>query len=173
MGAAVVMRARAGGVLLLALVLQAAFVAEIDVFGAHGEVVLLVPIVAGLTSGPERGAIAGFAAGIAIDLLVQTPFGLTALTYCLVGYGVGALQSGVLRATFWLPMVASVAGSAVGVVLFALFVTVIGDESAVNGDLAGIVLAVVLWNLVLVLPALRLARWVEAVGDRPLLARRA
>jgi rod shape-determining protein MreD len=167
------MRARAGAVLFLALVLQASFVAEIELFGAHGEVLLLVPIVAGLTSGPERGAVAGFAAGICVDLLVQTPFGLTALTYCLVGYGVGALQSGVLRATIWLPMLAAVAGSAVGVILFAMLVTVVGDENAVDGDLARIVLAVVLWNLVLVVPALRLARWVDAVGDRPLVGRRA
>ena len=167
------MTLRAGLVLVLALVLQAAFVAEMEVFGAHGEVLLLVPIVAALTSGPERGATAGFVAGIAIDLLVQTPFGLTALTYCLVGYAVGAFQSGVLRASWWLPLLAAVAGSAVGTVLFALTVTVVGDVSAVNGDLPRIVLAVVVWNVVLIGPALRLARWVEAGGDQPALRLRA
>ncbi len=166
-------RLRAATVLLLALVFQASFVVEVDLFGAHGEVLLLVPIVAGLTSGPERGAVAGFAAGLALDLLVQTPFGLTALTYCLVGYAVGALQSGVLRTSFWLPAMAAVAGSAIGVVLFAVLVTVVGEESAVDSRLLRVVLAVVLWNILLVAPALRLARWVEAVGDRPLLARRA
>jgi rod shape-determining protein MreD len=163
---------RSATVLLGALVLQASFVAEVDLFGAHGEVLLLVPIVAGLTAGPERGAIAGFAAGFAIDLLVQTPFGLTALTYCLVGYAVGALQSGVLRASFWLPIAASVAGSALGTVLFALTATVVGAEGLLEGRLLRVVLAVVVWNLVLVLPALRLARWVEQVQDRPLLGAR-
>jgi rod shape-determining protein MreD len=163
---------RAGLVLVLALTVQASFVAEMHVFGAHGEVLLLVPIVAGLTAGPERGAVAGFAAGIAVDLLVQTPFGLTALTYCLVGYGVGALQSGVLRASWWLPIVAAVAGSAVGVVLFAVTVTVVGEVSAVNDELVRVVLAVVAWNLVLMVPALRLARWVEAGGDRRLVRAR-
>jgi rod shape-determining protein MreD len=166
-------RVRAGAVLVVALVVQSAWVAELNLFGAHGEVLLLVPIVAGLTSGPERGAIAGFAAGIAVDLLVQTPFGLTALTYCLVGYGVGALQSGVLRASVWLPILSAVAGSAIGVVLFGVLLTVVGEENVVDAHLLRVVLAVVVWNVVLVLPALRLARWVEAVGDRPLLARRA
>jgi rod shape-determining protein MreD len=163
---------RAGLVLILALAFQAAFVAEMEVFGAHGDVLLLVPIVAGLTAGPERGAIAGFAAGFAVDLLVQTPFGLTALTYCLVGYGVGALQTGVLRASCWLPIIAAVAGSAVGTVLFALALTVVGEVSAFNGELPRIVLAVVAWNVVLVLPALRIARWVEAGGDRVFLRTR-
>ena len=158
--------------LLLGLTIQSAFVAEMEVFGAHGEVLLLVPIVAGLTAGPERGAVAGFAAGIAVDLLVQTPFGLTALTYCLVGYGVGALQSGVLRASWWLPVVSAVAGSAVGTVLFAVTVSVIGDVDAVNGDLPGIVLAVAAWNVVLMLPALRIARWVEAAGERNIIGAR-
>ena len=163
---------RAGLVLVLALAVQASFVAEMDVFGAHGEVLLLVPIVAGLTAGPERGAIAGFAAGISVDLLVQTPFGLTALTYCLVGYFVGALQAGVLRASWWLPVAASVAGSAVGTVLFAVAVTVVGDVNAVNDDLVRVTLAVVAWNVVLVVPALRIARWVEAAGDRAIIGMR-
>lgn len=163
---------RSAAVLLGALVLQASVVAEIDVFGAHGEVLLLVPIVAGLTTGPERGAIAGFTAGLAVDLLVQTPFGLTALTYCLVGYGVGALQSGVLRASFWLPMASAVAGSAAGIVLFALMATVVGEEGLLDGHLVRVVGAVVIWNVVLALPALRLARWVEQVRDRPLLGAR-
>jgi rod shape-determining protein MreD len=165
------MKARAAAVLFGALVLQASFVTEIDLFGAHGEVLLLMPIVAGLTAGPERGAVAGFAAGFALDLLVQTPFGLTALTYCLVGYGVGALQSGVLRASFWVPMVAAVAGSALGVVLFAVVATVMGEEGMLEGHLLRIVLAAVLWNVVLVVPALRLARWVEDVDDRVRFAR--
>lgn len=160
---------RAGAVLLAALVFQAAFVAEIELFGAHGEVLLLVPIVAGLTSGPERGAMAGFVAGLALDLLVLTPFGLTALTYCLVGYGIGAMQSGVLRSSWWLPVATALVGSAVGTAVFAATAAVVGVEDAVDGRLVGVVAAVVLWNGVLVLPALRLARWVEQVGERPML----
>jgi len=160
---------RAGAVLLGALVLQAAFVSEVQLFDAHGEVLLLVPIVAGLTAGPERGAVAGFVAGLAVDLLVLTPFGLTALTYCLVGYGVGALQSGVLRSSWWLPVGTAVVGSAVGTVVFAVAASVVGEEGLLGGRLADVVAAVVIWNALLVLPALRLARWVEQVGARPML----
>jgi rod shape-determining protein MreD len=162
---------KAGLLLLVALVAQASFVAEVHFFGAHGEILWLVPVVAGLTAGPERGALAGFTAGIAVDLLVQTPFGLTALAMSLVGYGVGAFQSGVLRASWWMPVVAAVAGSSVGVVLYALAATVVGEQGVLDGRLARVVLAVVLWNVVLVVPALRLARWVEGVGGRPALGR--
>ena len=159
---------KAGLVLLSALIVQWAVIARLDLFGAHGDLLLLVPVAAALTVGPERGAVAGFAAGFAVDLLVTTPFGLTALTYCLVGYGVGAFQSGVLRASWWLPMVAALAASVMGITFWAVAATVVGEEGLLNGELVRIVLAVSLVSVALVLPALRLARWVEADLTRPL-----
>ena len=155
-------RFKAGLVLLSALVVQWAVVARLDLFGAHGDLLILVPVAAALTVGPERGAVAGFAAGIAVDLLVTTPFGLTALTYCLVGYGVGAFQSGMLRASWWLPMVAALAGSVVGTTFWAVSATVVGEEGLLTTELIRITLAVGLVAIALVLPSLRLARWVEA-----------
>lgn len=158
---------RAGLVLLSALVLQASVVGQLGLFGAHGDLLILVPITAAITVGPERGAVAGFAAGLAVDLLVTTPFGLTALTYSLVGYGIGALQAGMLRASGWLPPVAAVAGAAIGTALWALAATAIGEEGLLTGDLFGIIAAVTVVALVLVLPALKLARWVEGDAARP------
>lgn len=155
-------------VLLTALVLQEAVVSRLGVFGAHGDLLILVPVTAALTVGPERGAMAGFAAGIAVDLLVTTPFGLTALSYCIVGYAIGAFQSGVLRATWFLPILAALAGAAFGTTFWALAATVVGEEGLLGADLGRIVLAVALVAGVLVLPALRVARWVEADLDRPL-----
>jgi rod shape-determining protein MreD len=156
---------KAGLVLLAALVAQAAVVSQLDLFGAHGDLLILVPVAAGLTLGAERGAIAGFVAGIAVDLLVTTPFGLTALAYCMVGYGVGAFQHGVLRASWWLPFVAAVAGAAFGTAAWALAATVVGEEGLLTEDLLRIIAAVVVVAAVLVLPAVRIARWVE--GEHP------
>ena len=90
MGAGVVTSLKAALVLLTALVLQAAVVSRLDLFGAHGDLLVLVPVTAALTVGPERGAMAGFAAGISVDLLVHTPFGLTALSYDGTAAGVFA-----------------------------------------------------------------------------------
>jgi rod shape-determining protein MreD len=157
---------KAALVLVAALVAQAAVVSRLDLFGAHGDLLILVPVAAGLTVGAERGAVAGFVAGLAVDLLVTTPFGLTALTYCIVGYAVGAFQTGVLRASWWVPVVAAVGGAAVGTVLWALAGTVVGLEGLLDDELLRVVGAVTLVALALVVPAVRLARWVEgdAVG---------
>lgn len=166
--------AKAALVLLTALVLQAAVVSQLGVLGAHGDLLVLVPVTAALTAGPERGAVAGFAAGLAVDLLVTTPFGLTALSYCLVGYCIGAFQSGVLKATWWLPVVAAVVGGALGTVFWALSATVVGEEGLLRVDeLLPIVLAVSIVAGALVLPALRVARWVESDLERPLIGVRA
>jgi rod shape-determining protein MreD len=159
-------------VLVSALVLQSAVVSQLGLFGAHGDVLILVPITVALTVGAERGAVAGFIAGLAVDLLVTTPFGLTALTYCLVGYAIGAFQSGVLTSSWWLPLLAAVAGSALGTSFWALAATVIGEEGLLNGDLLRIVLAVAVVALVLVMPALRIAKWVESDLHQPLVGAR-
>lgn len=164
--------AKAAAVLLTALVLQAAVVSRLVVFGAHADLLVLVPIAAALTIGPERGAVAGFAAGIAVDLLVTTPFGLTALSYCIVGYAIGVFQDGVLRSTAALPPVAATLGAAVGTTFWALAATVVGEEGLVGPDLLGVVAAVSLGAGVLIVPALRIARWVEADMDRPLVGAR-
>lgn len=161
--------AKAGLVLVLVLVLQTALVADLPIFGVTADAVILVPVAAGLTVGPERGAVAGFVAGLAFDLLVQTPFGLYALAYCLVGYGVGAFQSGVLRASRLLPIVAAMAGGALGTGFWVLAATVVGEEGLFDGELLRILAVVAVVAGLLVLPALRLARWVEDEGDRPVL----
>jgi hypothetical protein len=43
----------------------------------------------------------GFFAGLTLDLLVQTPLGLSALAYCVTGYVVGLAQGVVVRSTRW------------------------------------------------------------------------
>lgn len=165
-------RVRAAAVLLLALTLQASLISELNLFGARGEILLLVPISVGLIGGPDRGAAAGFVAGIAVDLLVQTPFGLTALAYCLAGYAVGAFQHGVLRVSWWLPVASAVGGSAIGVVGFALASTVVGSEGVFTGELVRVALVVAGLNALLMAPALRLARWVDGPVARASLAPR-
>ena len=99
---------------------------------------------------------------------MTTPFGLTALSYCIVGYAIGVFQDGVLRSTAGLPVVAATLGAAVGTTFWALAATVVGEEGLIGPELVGVVAAVTVGAAVLVLPALRLARWVEADMDRPL-----
>ena len=148
--------AKVGLVIFLAVAIQTSFVAPITVFGARGDVVLLVAIAAGLEGDAERGAIIGFAAGLTFDLLLNTPVGLSALTYCLIGYVVGTFQSSVLRSTWWIPVLATVLASALGVLLFAVLDQVVGGATVEPARLPTIVAVVAILNGVLSRPF----RWV-------------
>ena len=77
---------------------------------------MLLPIAVGIVHGRDEGAIAGFAAGLVLDLVVHgTPVGFFALGYTLTGYIVGMTQATVLRAAWWIPVLTAIGGSALGV----------------------------------------------------------
>jgi rod shape-determining protein MreD len=158
---------RAGLALITLLVLQTTLIADLPLFGVRGDLVLLAAIAGGILYGADRAAIVGFAVGFGYDLLVsQTPLGLYALTYCLIGYGVGTIQGSVLRSSWWIPVGSAFAASFAGVTLFALLGTVLGQEGMLGDRLWRVALVVALVNAALILPALRVLRWVLPVESR-------
>src|SRR5205814_2148282 len=130
-------------VVVTLLVLQTTLVADLPVFAVRADLVLLITVAAGISDGPDRGAVVGFVAGMGYDLLVsQTPVGLYALAYCLTGYAVGMVQGSVLRASWWIPVASALGASAAGVVLFATLGTVLGQDGMFNPRFGRIVLIV-------------------------------
>src|SRR4029453_3391004 len=95
---------RATLVLFAALVLQVTIMSDLRIIGALGDVMLALTIAAGLTGGADRGVTWGFATGLLYDLVLDTPFGLSALTYALVGYAVGLAGSALMRTSGWWPV---------------------------------------------------------------------
>jgi rod shape-determining protein MreD len=150
--------ARVTFVLVVAVILQTALVADLRAFDASADLMLLAATAAGLAGGATRGASIGFASGLLYDLLLTTPFGLSALTYCLVGYVVGTVQGSVLRTTRWIPIAVAFIGGALGVVLYVLLGQVVGQEFAL-GDSLHVVLVVAIANALLILPAVRVMQW--------------
>src|SRR5205085_1666491 len=67
-------------VVFVLVTLQTSMFAELDFFGAKGDVMLLLPIAAGINGGRDRGALVGFLTGLTLDLVVHgTPIGFFAL----------------------------------------------------------------------------------------------
>ena len=147
--------------------LQTTLFAELDFFGAKGDVMVLLPIAAGINGGRDRGAIVGFVSGFALDLVVHgTPTGFFALGYTLVGYIVGMAQAGVLRAAWWIPVLTAFAGSAFGMVTLAVIGKFIGIEDLFNRDLVTMCIVVAIINSALVFPMMRVVRWSMPVVTR-------
>ena len=158
-------------VLFTATVLQRGLFSELRIANVAADIFLLLAITAGLTGGADRGALLGFLAGLCFDLLVQTPLGLSALVYCLIGYLAGRAEGSVVRSSRWLPVAFTVGGSALGVVLFAVFGAVLGQHNTLNAHLLAVVAVVSIVNGLLAVPALAVSRWMWATepGLRPAL----
>ena len=157
---------RFGLVLVLVLTVQTTWMADLRPFGAPGDLLLLLAIAGGLVGGPLRGAIVGFAAGMAMDLVLLTPFGLSALTYLAVGYAVGAFHGGVLRSAPWIPVVATFLASIVGIGFFVLLGEIFGQSFRIP-ELPTVVLVTAVINTLLIFPAMIVMRWIEqAAPDR-------
>lgn len=118
--------ARLAVVALVTLVVQVVVVSPLELGGGRGNVVLLFAIAAALETDAERGAVAGFASGLAFDLLLDTPTGLSALTGTLVGWVVGSVKETVLRdaTVIWIGLVAL--ASVFGTLLYAGLAVVFG-----------------------------------------------
>ena len=148
--------------LFFTVVVNGSLLASIHIDDVQADAILLLTIVGGLAAGPERGAVLGFVAGVLADLSLQTPFGLSALVLCLVGFSVGQLQTTILRATWWITPLTAAVGSAIGVGLFILLGGLVGEGELMRPGparlavIAGVVAAM---NAVLAMPLATLARW--------------
>lgn len=150
---------RGGLVLLLLLELQLNIVDGIRIAGRHPLILLLVPIGAALEGDGSRAAIAGFCAGLALDLFLETPLGLCALVFALVGYGVASFERGVIRADRWLQPAVAGAASGLGVIGLGAAAALFGQPEYFRLSLLSSVAVVAVANTILATPVVRLVRW--------------
>jgi rod shape-determining protein MreD len=153
---------RAPLVVALALALQASFAPELRVLEVAPELLLLAAVSAGLSAGPTRGAVFGFVTGLVYDLVLQTPFGLSALVYASAAYTVGFFQVQLSQAAWWVRPLVVGAASAAAVVAYALVGTVIGVDALVEPRLLLVAAVVFVENTLLAPAALWLTKWALA-----------
>jgi cell shape-determining protein MreD len=103
------------GMILLAL--QRSLLVEITVAGVIIQVLLALAAAAGAAGGSERGAIAGFVLGVMYDLLEGLPIGSTAIPLTIAGIVAGSLAIIVADPQWWLGMIFTTLGAAVGSIM--------------------------------------------------------
>jgi rod shape-determining protein MreD len=127
-------------VIVLLVIVQVTVFPHLRIFGVVPDLGLVLAVAIAYRDGPEAGALAGFAAGIGYDLFLETPLGMSALSYALTAYAVGVVQTGMLRSPRW---IAPVLGGAAGIVGGFTFIG-IGGLVGVEGMWTGRAVAVVL-----------------------------
>lgn len=155
-------------VLLTLLVVQTAILDDLRFFGVAADLLLVLAVAGGLVAGPRRGAVIGFAAGLTYDLVLTTPFGMSALSYLLVAYGVGVATSQVSVDSRGIRLAAATAACAAGVLLYVGLGAILGQDHLVGERLPVVLAVVTVVGGLLALPFTRVARWMLAPLGRDL-----
>ena len=118
--------------ILAAVVLQTALLDRLPLPGGSApNLVLLLVVTLALASGPMDGMLIGFGAGLALDMAppASNLLGLSALVFCVIGYGCGRLRGPLERST-WLPLAVVALGVTAGEALYALAGMIFGDPDS-------------------------------------------
>jgi len=145
---------RVAAVVCVTVVVQEGILNGLVVGGAHPDAFLVLAVAAGLVAGPQTGAVIAFAVGLVADLFVLTPFGLSALVYVLVAFGVGvaaSLPAG--RSPYSFRLTVALAGGIAGTLLFEGISLLLGQPRMPAHELVVVAAVVGIANVVLVLPA--------------------
>ncbi len=154
-------------VALVALVAQVSVLDQVVVHGAHPDVLVLLAAAGGAVAGSQRGAMIGFVIGLVADLVLPTPYGLSALTFVLVGFAAGAVRAlPGERSSRGLQVATCVAGGAAGTVFFEALGDLLGQPGMLDRQGAVVMLVVTVGALVLAAPAVEALRWVVSGADR-------
>ena len=156
--------ARLALVVLSALVLQVGVFSQLPIAGGRPLVLLLVALSAGFALGPERGAVAGFAAGLGFDLLTTTPVGLGAGVFCVAGHLTGRYRPALRHRSWWQLSAAVGLASAAAFVALVLVGWVLGQRGMAPDRLAGGLLVVSLVNAALAPAARAVMAWAGGGG---------
>ena len=147
------------------VVLQTTLFPDLRFFGVAPDLVLVGAIAVAYRVGPERGAIYGFAAGLAIDLFLQTPLGISALSFAFVGYGVGILQTGLSRPPRFVAAMVGGAGGLAGGLMFVAIAALAGEDQVIAVRSLWVIALAAAYDTLLAVPMFRLARWAVASRD--------
>jgi rod shape-determining protein MreD len=155
---------RAGLVVFVAGLFQAAIFSSFSILGGAPDVLLVTVISLGMLRGSVPGAVLGFAGGLVVDLLTLETLGLTSLVLTLAGFWAGRYAETTARGR-WLPLLLAVAVMTVlaGAFAFALHY-MLGDDVVARHALFTALWPAVVLNLLIAVPIHALVRAI--VGER-------
>lgn len=149
-------------VLVAALVLHESLFATIRLGDVHPHLMLLMAVAAGIAGGSERGAVIGFLCGLLTDVFLRTPLGLSALTFTLVAFVVGLVQSSVIRSSWWIPPLTAFLASGAAMLVYGVLGAIVGRSQFVRPQLLVVAAVVGVANAVLAPPVVKAVSWALA-----------
>ncbi|MDP7066548.1 MAG: rod shape-determining protein MreD [Acidimicrobiales bacterium] len=151
--------ARLTAILFTVFLVQISVVPHFRIGGYIIDLPLIAVLLVCLRLSPPNGALAGFAVGITIDLAVHTPFGMTALTFALAGYGAGAISAQLVERNLLTRAFAAALLGATATAVFACIGALIGLEYVTRRELGAIALVTAVASLPITVLVDPLVQW--------------
>jgi len=149
---------KAALLLLLLAPIQVSVVSSLEVAEGHPDAILVLLVAIALLRGPIFGSLAGFWAGLAIDVASLGVLGLSSLLLTLVGYWSGRLGEVTSRSSAHVPLVA-VALATLGYGLGSLVVRfMLGTAIPASQFFVAVLLPTLALNVLLSYPLYALGR---------------
>jgi rod shape-determining protein MreD len=148
---------------LLGVVVQAAAVSQIEIFGVPADITPLLVAAVGLLCGSVTGAAFGFAVGLLLDTALLQTLGVSSLLMVAIGYGAGRLRELRDPAHGLVPMAVGAAAAATATFGFAVLQFLLGADVPISVLLLRDILVGIVLGTLLALP-------VHAIVRRTLLA---
>lgn len=142
------------------LLIQIAVVPHFRIAGYIIDLPLIVVVLVSLHLNPPNGALVGFVVGFAVDLVLHTPFGMTALTFAIAGYGTGSVAAQLIERNILTRSLAVALLAASATSLFACIGALIGLEYVMRRELGAIALVTAGSAVPLTVLVAPLVRWV-------------
>ncbi|MGI8796156.1 MAG: rod shape-determining protein MreD [Acidimicrobiia bacterium] len=156
-------RLKLAALVLTTVVLQTTLFPDLRLFGVAPDLVLVATIAVAYRVGPETGAVYGFASGLVIDLFLQTPLGLSALSFAVVAYGIGILHTGLSRTPRFIAAMLGGAGGLAGGLIFVVLAALAGEDQVIAFRTIWVLVLAAVYDALLAVPMFPVARW--AVGS--------
>lgn len=116
------------GVLVMVALVEAAWLARVQVLGAAFDPLLPFVVGIGILRGAESGAVAGVTAGLLQDLLWGGgPLGVHGLSKLVVGFASGMFERSIYIENPLLPAIATFIGTLVGELLLIIVTLIVGQ----------------------------------------------
>jgi rod shape-determining protein MreD len=165
---------RLGLLAFVTVVLQAAAISQISIFGVSADLTPLVVMSVGLLAGSMLGAITGFGIGLLVDLVFVQTLGVTSLLYIAIGYWSGRLRELRDPAHGLVPMAVGAAATAFAGIGMTVIQFLLGVDAPVSLLLLQQLFITVLVNTLIALPVYAIVRRIlrPALPDDPRRRRR-
>lgn len=111
-----------------AMLLQSGLAPHLAIGGVTPNFLLIVVVTIALTGGSTEGALTGFFAGLAFDLIGTGPVGAMALVLAVSGYLAGTLHSAMFAEGWLLPLTVLSVTALVSEMAYAVMLDVLGAD---------------------------------------------